>query len=42
MREWQNQSHVRWYKPGQHLRYAGAELNQLYPVYIISTSNHAA
>jgi transposase InsO family protein len=29
-------------KPGQHLRYAGAELNRLYLVYIISMSNHAA
>jgi hypothetical protein len=30
------------FKPGQHLRYAGAELNRLYPVYIISMSNQAA
>jgi two-component system KDP operon response regulator KdpE len=29
-------------KPGQHLRYAGVELNRLYPVYIISMSNHTA
>ena len=33
---------VKPHKLGQHLRYAGAELNRLYLVYIISMSNHAS